>query len=143
MSMYDGPGMRNLQMLEMGLSATSVRRDVIANNIANVDVPNFKRSEVSFESDLKRAVDSERAFADKPRLETLNPAHVDGRRPIDYRTVQPTTQADYLSTMRADGNNVDIEDEMSKLVRNQMQYSLYIDRIGSQFRNWNSFIRLA
>ena len=141
--MFDGPGMRSMQMLEMGLSATSARRDVIANNIANVDVPNFNRSEISFEADLKRAVDSERSFAEQPLLKTLHPGHIDGRRPIDYRSVQPTSHTDYLSTMRADGNNVDMEDEMSKMVRNQMQYSLFIDRIGSQFRNWNTFIRLA
>ncbi|MCE9598040.1 MAG: flagellar basal body rod protein FlgB [Spirochaetia bacterium] len=135
--------MRSLKLLEMGLSATSVRRDVIANNIANVDVPGFKRSEVSFESDLRRAIDSERDFLEQPKLNTMHPGHVDGRRPRDYRTVQAMSHTDYLSTMRADGNNVDMEDEMSKMTRNQMQYSLYVDRIGSQFRNWNSFIRLA
>ncbi len=135
--------MRSLEMLEMGLSAVSARRDVIANNMANVDVPNFKRSEVSFEADLKRAVESERSFADQPRLQTLHPGHIDGRRPMDYRSVQPVMHTDYMSSMRADGNNVDMEDEMSKMVRNQMQYSLFIDRIGSQFRNWNTFIRLA
>ncbi|HMW61552.1 MAG TPA: flagellar basal body rod protein FlgB, partial [Leptospiraceae bacterium] len=69
--------MRSMQMLEMGLSATSARRDVIANNIANVDVPNFKRSEISFEADLKRAVDSERSFAEQPLLKTLHPGHID------------------------------------------------------------------
>ncbi|MBL8019706.1 MAG: flagellar basal body rod protein FlgB [Leptospirales bacterium] len=135
--------MRSLKLLEMGLSATSARRDVIANNIANVDVPGFKRSEVSFEADLRRAIDSERDFLEQPKLETIHPGHVDGRRPRDYRTVEAKSHTDFLSTMRADGNNVDMEDEISKMTRNQMQYSLYVDRIGAQFRNWNSFIRMA
>lgn len=143
MSFFDGQGMRSLKMLEMGLQATSVRRDVIANNIANVDVPGFKRSEVSFESDLRRAIDSERDFQEQPKLQTMHPGHVEGRTPRDYRTVQAMSHTDFLSTMRADGNNVDMEDEITKMTRNQMQYSLYVDRIGSQFRNWNSFIRLA
>ena len=143
MSLFDGANMRSLKLLEMGLETAVVRRDVISNNIANVDVPNFKRSEVSFEANLKRALESERAVAEEPLLQTSMPGHVSHRQAVDYRSVAPGVQTDFLSTMRADGNNVDMEDEMTKMARNQMQYTLYVDRIGSQFRNWNSFIRLA
>lgn len=143
MGLFDSPNMRGLRLLEMGLHASVVRRDVIANNIANVDVPNFKRSEVAFEANLKRALESERAVAEEPALQIFMPGHVARRSAVDYRSVEPGVHTDYLSTMRADGNNVDMEDEITKMTRNQMQYNLYVDRIGSQFRNWNSFIRLA
>jgi flagellar basal-body rod protein FlgB len=42
------------------MDAALVRREVIADNIANSDTPNFKRSVVTFESSLKRALASER-----------------------------------------------------------------------------------
>ncbi|MFN3659816.1 MAG: flagellar basal body rod protein FlgB, partial [Brevinematales bacterium] len=42
----------------MSLQATALRRQVIADNIANADTPFFKRAEVTFESQLKRALDS-------------------------------------------------------------------------------------
>jgi len=43
------------------MDASLIRRDVISNNIANADVPNFKRSVVNFESELKRALNSEKS----------------------------------------------------------------------------------
>ena len=134
---------RTLDMLEAGLRTSTVRREVIANNIANIDVPGFKRSEVSFEMNLKRALDSEKAAAEEPTLHTNNPGHVARREPLDYRKVGPAVHTDYLSTMRNDGNNVDIEQEVMNLVKNQMQYQLMIDRIGSTFSGWNSYIRMA
>ncbi|MCB1170966.1 MAG: flagellar basal body rod protein FlgB [Leptospiraceae bacterium] len=134
---------RTMDMLEAGLRTSTVRREVIANNIANVDVPGFKRSQVSFEMNLKRALDSEQAARQEQPLNTNNPGHVARREPLDYRKVGPAVHTDYLSTMRNDGNNVDIEQEVMNLVKNQMQYQLMIDRIGSTFQKWNMFVRMA
>lgn len=137
-------GFRNLRMLEMGLDAASLKREVIANNIANVDVPGFKRSEVSFEADLKRAVESRRAVAEEdPPLQTLFQGHVARREPRRLEDVRSRVHIDYSSSMRNDGNNVDMEDEVMKLARNQLQYSMIADRIAGKFQEWNSFIRLA
>lgn len=138
--------MRAQDMLEMGMDASLKRRSVLANNIANVSVPNFKRSEVSFESDLKRAVESERNFEESAiRLRTDDPKHV-SRAPThyrDYRTVSPKVHLDYLSKMRNDGNNVDMEDESMKIVRNQLHFGLLANRIGGNYRQLNQLIRLA
>lgn len=134
---------RTMDMLEAGLRTSTVRREVIANNIANVDVPGFKRSGVSFEMNLKRALDSEKAAREEPALHTNQPGHVARREPLDYQKVGPAVHTDYLSSMRNDGNNVDIEQEVMNLVKNQMQYTMMIDRIGSTFGKWNSFIRMA
>lgn len=51
--------MKTQDLLERGLNNATFKRKVLADNIANVDVPNFKRSEVSFEANLKRALESE------------------------------------------------------------------------------------
>ena len=48
--------MRTNYLLEKTMNAETLRRKVISNNIANADVPHFKRSEVNFASELKRAV---------------------------------------------------------------------------------------
>lgn len=136
-------GFRTLKMLEMGLDAASVRRDVIANNIANVDVPGFKRSDVSFEADLKRAIESQKSAGEAAPVATLHPGHVARREPRAIESVKALTHIDYSSSMRNDGNNVDIEDEVMKQVRNQLQYSLIADRIAGKFQEWNSLIRMA
>ncbi len=145
MALFDNTStMRSLQMLEKGMDAAMTRRKVLANNIANVDVPHFKRSEVIFESQLARAVDHERSVkADPLAMRTNHPAHFETRRHEDWRDVGPQIHQDYLTSMRNDGNNVDIEDEVAKLTRNQLHYSLMVDRVGSSFRLLNSVTRLA
>lgn len=43
----------SFQRLQGGLDAATKRQSVLANNVANNDTPNFKRSDVSFESFLR------------------------------------------------------------------------------------------
>ena len=50
---------RSIDLLQREMDVTSLRYQVTANNLANSEVPNFKRSTVNFESELKRAFDSE------------------------------------------------------------------------------------
>lgn len=137
--------MRTLDLLERGMNASVMRRKVLANNIANVSVPHFKRSEVSFEADLKRAVESEKASAHAMPLRTDDSRHISMSpfRVRDYRRVQPRVHIDALSSMRNDGNNVDMEDESMKIARNQLRYSLMANRVGRQFSHLNQLMRLA
>ena len=44
MSFLDKP---SWNMMERSLDASTLRQKVVANNIANVDTPNFKRSDVA------------------------------------------------------------------------------------------------
>ena len=63
--MFETSGMMGTNyLLERSLDVESLRKKVIADNIANVDVPHFKRSEVNFESELKRVI-KENAEKDK------------------------------------------------------------------------------
>jgi len=41
---------------------------------------------------------------------------------------------DYLTTVRADGNNVDIEKEMVDSTQNQMTYMLLVERLNQNNR---------
>jgi len=135
--------MRSMNMIEKGLDTAMLRREVIANNIANVDVPHFKRSEVAFEAELKRAVESERTIDEEQPLQTLHPEHIARPKARDYRDVAAAIHTDYNSSMRNDGNNVDIESEVSDLNRNQMMFNLLTDRIGANFRMLNYLSRMA
>ena len=51
---------RSIDLLQREMDVTSLRYQVTANNLANSEVPNFKRTEVNFESELKNAIDSGR-----------------------------------------------------------------------------------
>jgi flagellar basal-body rod protein FlgB len=131
---------KTIDLLHRSLDASLVRRDVIANNLANADTPNFKRSEVNFESELKRVLESEKL---KPALELklTDPRHIPNWRERDYRDVQPRRVLDYLSTSRNNGNNVDAEQEFMLALENQMMYSLLAQSAAFEFGQINSVLR--
>lgn len=121
-------------LLEKGLDNESLRRKVIANNIANVDVPHFKRSEVNFESELKRAIlDREEKENKLPALMT-DERHIPFFVPRDVTTVHSRINLDYNTSYRNDGNNVDIEKEMVDAAKNLMRYNAFTTSLNSNFR---------
>jgi flagellar basal-body rod protein FlgB len=121
-----------VDLLHRAISANVVRRSVIANNMANANVPNFKRSMVNFESELKRALDTEKQ---KPAIELTqtHPLHFSNYRERDYRDVQIRRVLDYTSTYNNNGNNVDPEQESALALENQMSYSLLAKSLDFEF----------
>src|SRR5207245_5965747 len=79
--------------LRAAMSGLAARQRAIANNVANVDTPGFKASEVRFEDVLKSAVGQAKPGS-APNQASLNAA------------ASRQTLVDATST-RADGNNVD------------------------------------
>lgn len=131
---------KTVDILHRAMDASLIRRDVIANNIANADVPNFKRTVVNFESELKRALETEKQ---RPALElTLtNPKHIPNWRKRDYREVQPRRVLDYVTTAKNNGNNVDPEEEMMLALQNQLMYTLMAQAQTFQFGQINLVLR--
>ena len=123
---------RTIDMLHRGMSTSSLRQGVIANNLANAEVPNFKRSDVTFEAEVNRALDTERR---RPALElTLtHENHLTDWEPRDYREVMPRRVLDYVSQTNNNGNNVDPEEEFNLLLKNQLRYMLLAQSAAYEF----------
>jgi len=115
---------RTLDMLHRGMNVGSLRHAVYADNLANKDVPHFKRTEVNFEASLKKAVLSE---THKPEflMARSDSRHISNWTQLDYRDVRPRRVLDFASTYNNDGNNVDPEEEVNNILKNQMRYMLY------------------
>lgn len=88
-------------VVQRGLEGASLRQQVLSNNLANANTAGFKRSDVDFESSLSAALGG-------------------GQQAVDSLQFQPKT--DTTTSMRADGNNVDTDAEMSNLTANAIQY---------------------
>jgi flagellar basal-body rod protein FlgB len=131
---------KTVDMLHRAMDANLVRRDVIANNMANANVPNFKRSIVNYESELKRVLETEKQ---KPALElTLtNPKHIPNWKERDYREVQIRRVLDYTSTYNNNGNNVDPEQEFMAALENEMTYMLLAQAETFEFSQINQALR--
>ena len=123
---------RVVDILHRSLDVSMLRRDVIADNLTNGDTPNFKRSNINFEAELKRAFQSQL----KPalELEMTHEKHIPSYKPIDYRTVGPRKVLDYLSQTDANGNNVDLEEEATHLLKNQLNIQLMMHVVSNQFK---------
>jgi flagellar basal-body rod protein FlgB len=131
---------QTVDLLHRAMGAQQVRRSVIANNMANAQVPNFKRSVVNFESELKRALDTEKQ---KPALELnrTDPRHFSNYKERDYRDVQIRRVLDYASAYNNNGNNVDPEQEVASALENQMAYMLLTQAASFEFNQVNQVLR--
>jgi flagellar basal-body rod protein FlgB len=139
--MFEGSDFgKAISLLKKSMDVSMLRRDVIANNVANADVPNFKRSDVNFETSLKAALESENT---RPALElaVTDPRHIQIGTAVDYRTIEPRTVLDYTTSSKNNGNNVDAEQEFMESLRNQLQYTLMTQAANFEFNQVNLVLK--
>ncbi len=130
-------------LLEKSLDVESTRRKVISNNIANVDVPHFKRSEVNFESELKRAIRQREDASNRLPAILTDEKHIPFFVERDLKTVQPRINLDYTTIYRNDGNNVDIEKEMVDASKNMMRYNAFVTSLNHNYKMIKLVMRQA
>ena len=131
---------RTVDMLHRAMGVSSLRQAVIADNLANAEVPNFRRTDVTFEAELNRALDTERR---RPALELrlTNPGHMTDWETRDYRDVSPRRVLDYVSQTMNNGSNVDPEEEFNLLLKNQLRYMLLAQSTAYEFGQVNLVLR--
>ena len=130
--MWDGM-FKSMDLLQKGLSASWTRNAVIRNNIANVETPNFKASDVEFESLMARAAAGDSGFVGTK----THARHIDigsGSKYTDLNDVRARIVLREDTSMRMDGNNVDIEDENVKLAQNSLYYNTLLEKLNSEIR---------
>ena len=125
----------NLPLVQKTMDAAMLRGRVIANNIANVNTPGFRRVEVAFEEELRSALDRTRLKGSR-----TDKKHLDmGRRNLS--SVNAQAYHPYDPTLPSGVNNVDIDMEMSKLAETQIMYN-YAVRFGQGiFKKLNAAIQ--
>ena len=115
---------RSVDLLHRAMDVSTLRYQVSANNIANAEVPNYKRQVVNFESELQRAFESEQSSDKRIQLTRTSSRHIALEQPYDWRSVEPRRVTDWATTEKANGNNVNAEDEAMNVLKTQMQYRL-------------------
>ncbi|OGO88560.1 MAG: flagellar basal-body rod protein FlgB [Clostridiales bacterium GWE2_32_10] len=114
----------NTKVLEKALDASILRNEVIANNIANVDTPDFKRKAVKFEEMLRNVVNTS------------------GGENGNVDSIEPEVYTDLANlSYRSDGNNVDIDTEMADMAKNTMKYNVLISQMNSRFRDLKTVMK--
>ncbi len=132
---------RSVELLQRAMDVNSLRYQVSANNIANSEVPNYKRQEVNFESELKRAFESEADTAHRFQLTRTDEGHIALDEPYDWRKVEPRRVTDWTTTANANGNNVDAESEAMNILKIQMNYRLLAQLESFEFSQMKTAMR--
>lgn len=117
-----------INLLDKAADASWKRNEVIANNIANVDTPGYKRKDVQFEAYLQR--------------ELLGDGSLDHRvANVDLKNLDATIYTDHANlSFRLDGNNVDIDTESANLAENQIRYYALLDSMTQEFSRLKSVL---
>lgn len=127
-------------VLNKSLQASALRHKVIANNIANINTPRFKRSEVSFEKQLAEALAEEEPLNISKNkkelpLKVTNAKHfnnISATKPkITLNEVAPEKIEIADESMRNDQNNVDIDRETADIAKNSIYYQAVAARLSS------------
>ncbi|MFS1513206.1 flagellar basal body rod protein FlgB [Chengkuizengella sp. SCS-71B] len=119
---------QSFKLLERSIDASTLKQNVITNNISNVDTPFFKRSDVQFESLLHKEMNKNTKFEG---VRTHSEHFVIGN---EQTTIEPKIIRDENSVFNNNNNNVDIEYEMSLLAENQLKYNLYIQQLNHEIK---------
>ena len=118
----------NFDYLPRAMTAATIRQEVIANNIANVNTPNYRKSVVNFEDLLAREIYGEEPDG-KLKMFRTHDRHLP-HVPPDFRA-EPTIAQDNTTIMRVDDNNVDIDIEMATLAKNQIYYNAVVTELSA------------
>ena len=119
--LFDG----TINLLSKSMDIRSQRHAIISSNIANAETPGYKVQDISFEDELNKAMGNNTA-----ELEKTNARHLSGD--TESTTVTPhPVESD--GNLRNDGNNVSIDEEMSKLAQNTLEYDAAAQILAKKF----------
>lgn len=105
--------MFDTQMLENALDASSLRQQVIANNIANVNTAGYQAQTVNFEAELRQAMEED----DAPR--------------------------EVRAQIQAQAGRTSIHNEMASLAKNQIMYNALSSKISGVFASFKWIVENA
>ncbi|MCY9135272.1 flagellar basal body rod protein FlgB [Bacillus atrophaeus] len=113
-----------IQNLENALGRVNVKQKVITNNIANIDTPNYKAKKVSFQNLLNQ---------ESSRLESVKTDY----RHVDFSDTGSNDSiiANSNTAYQQNGNNVDVDKEMTDLAENQINYQALVERMSGKFNS--------
>lgn len=118
-------------VLEQVISFSQARHNVLAGNIANLDTPGYQMRDISvddFQSRLKEAITASRQPAASGSPGEMGVST--GNNLAEVAENSPTI-------LRHDGVNVGLEQQVTDLVKNQIQHNLALSIMTSQFRLLN------
>lgn len=127
-----------MNSLTSAIQAGQLRQEIYSANIANANTPNYKEKSVQFESLLQNALQSAGFSAQGvPQSQSV---FMQANNPLDLSggftgqaTVAPIVTTDTATSVSGNGNNVNVDEQMSALAENQINYGALVQEMNDQF----------
>ncbi|MDF2557300.1 MAG: flagellar basal-body rod protein FlgB [Bacillales bacterium] len=120
--------MNTINLLQSALNASSMRQQVISNNLANAETPGYKAKKVAFESILKQKLSNQSSFEGK-RTDSRHFFIGDSSRMPSAQVLE-----DNETIMQNNENNVDVDKEMTNMGKNALWYNSLTQQLNNQFQ---------
>jgi flagellar basal-body rod protein FlgB len=101
----------------MALDGLALRQQVISRNLANVDTPEYQAQQVTFEAAMQRAESGQARLS--VGLTKTDAAHLS---PKTEQTGLVQLSAREGNSLRADGNNVNVDQELTQMAETNIRY---------------------
>lgn len=121
--------MNNLtySLIKKTLDVSSLRQNTISSNIANANTPDYKVNKVEFEKFLSEA---------KKGI-GINKTH---NMHFGLDSIEPVVEKRTTTSYNDNGNNVDMDVEMTELAANEIYYSILVGQLNARLGNLNYVI---
>ena len=103
-----------MSLLEAGIKAEGLRQKAIANNIANLNTPGYRRVDVKFEEQLIKAMNS------------------NGE--VDPDKIKPVFYQPKKTPVKSNGNDVNLETEVGEMVKNSLRHKAFIRLLSKKYK---------
>ena len=112
-----------IDVLDKAMDASWERETILANNLANVNTPNYKRQDLDFEAVLRSELGKSKYTSLDSKIDDIHMHHLTPRIYTDYANF----------SYRLDKNNVDVDTENVELASEQIRYRTLEDAIDFDF----------
>lgn len=116
---------RTIKILSRALDFRSANHQVISGNMANIDTPGYKSKELLFDQELQRAAEK---MSIRPKI--TDPNHLSP----PYDNTIGTFPIRTVDTGSNDANQINLDMEMAKMMRNNLLYEASTRLLSKKFR---------
>ena len=102
-----------VDLIDAGIKAETLRQKAIANNVANLETPGYRRIDVKFEELLAKCLRSSGEF--------------------DLSEVEAQIYQPKQTPVKSNGNDVNLEAEIGQMIKNTLRHKAYIRLLSKKY----------
>ena len=102
-----------IDLIDAGIRAQTLRQKAVANNIANLETPGYRRIDVKFEELLEKCLSSSDDF--------------------DLSDIEAELYRPKNTPVKSNGNDVNLEAEIGQMIKDTLRHKAYIRLLSKKY----------